>query len=108
MIVRIWRTQVDPDGGAAYDAFARTRSRPMFERHAGFVAVLFAREGSTAAVITLWRERRDIARLERSQLYLDTVRALEATGLLHGESRVEVLELRDHALRPEALGIATS
>jgi heme-degrading monooxygenase HmoA len=104
MIVRIWRTELEPGAAADYDAFARTRSLPMFERHAGFAAVLFAREGSTAAVITLWQERCDIVNLERSPLYLDTVRALEATGLLRGSSRVETIELRDYVVRAEALG----
>ena len=104
MIVRIWRTELSPGAEADYDAFARTRSLPMFERHAGFAGALFAREGSNAAVITLWQERSAIEDLERSPLYVDTVRELEASGVLSGRSRVETLELRDHAVRAEEPG----
>jgi heme-degrading monooxygenase HmoA len=92
-VVRIWRTGIDPDRSDDYDAFARTRSVPMFRAQPGFVAVLFTSRGSERAVITLWEDRESADALATSASYLSTVEAIEAAGFLRGEQTVEAFAL---------------
>jgi heme-degrading monooxygenase HmoA len=94
-IVRIWRTGIDLSRSAEYQEFARTRSLPMFERHDGFLGVLFTTSGEERVVITLWRDREAAAALERSSDYRATVQAIEETGFLRPPQRIEVLEIHD-------------
>ena len=97
MIVRIWRTGVDPDRGEEYDAFARDVSAEMFRAQPGWVETLFTRSGERAAVITLWRDEAAVRRLAESPSYLAVVERLTATGMLTGEQSVEVLALRERS-----------
>jgi hypothetical protein len=95
MIIRIWRTQIDQTRAAEYRDFAHSKSLPMFRAQPGFAGVLFAAHGAEHAVITLWRELACVEALEHSPSYQSTVADIEATGLLKGESAVEVLDLEE-------------
>jgi heme-degrading monooxygenase HmoA len=92
-VARIWRTGLDRSRAGEYDAFARTRSLPMFERQDGFHGVLFATAGDERVVITLWRDRAAAA-LEQSSDYRATVRAIEAAGFLRPPQRIELLDVQ--------------
>jgi hypothetical protein len=93
VVVRIWRTEVDPTRSQDYRDFAHSRSLPMFRAQPGFAGILFGARGAERAVITLWRDLADAEALARSPTYNATVAELEATGLLRGDSAVEVLDL---------------
>jgi hypothetical protein len=49
LIVRIWRTGVDPDRALEYREFAQSRSLPMFRNQPGFRGVLFSAAGQPAS-----------------------------------------------------------
>jgi heme-degrading monooxygenase HmoA len=95
LIVRIWRTEVDPARALEYREFARSRSLPMFRKQAGFRGVLFSAAGAARVVITLWDDAEAVAALDTSDTYAETVAEIVATGFLRGESTVEVLEVDD-------------
>jgi heme-degrading monooxygenase HmoA len=92
-VVRIWRTGIDPDRESEYEAFARTRSLPMFRAHRGFVGVLFARRGAERIVVTLWDSAANARALAQSPAYGATVAEITATGFLRGKQSLEVLDL---------------
>lgn len=94
MLVRIWRTEVDASRWAEYEEFEQKRSAPMFRAQPGCRGVLFLRTGEAgAAALTFWSDRPAIDALNSSVTYLDTVKALVATGLLRGGQSVEILTL---------------
>jgi heme-degrading monooxygenase HmoA len=93
LVARIWRTGLDRARAAEYDEFARTRSLPMFERHEGFLGVLFATAGDDRVVITLWRDREAVVALEHSSEYRATARAIQEAGFLRPPQRVDVLDV---------------
>ena len=82
MILRIWRANIDPARAEEYERFARERSLPMFRSHRGFRGCAFLRNGSDCAVVTLWARPEDVAALEASVLYRETVAAIMATGFV--------------------------
>jgi heme-degrading monooxygenase HmoA len=91
LIVRIWRTRVRAEKEADYESFAREHSLPMFGEQAGFLGVFFVRSrGHERAVISLWRDRSDVDRLEESPSYRQTVERIEHAGILSGEASVDV------------------
>jgi len=94
VIVRIWRTGVDPDRVEEYETFARERSLPMFRKQRGFRGVLFLRTGERAAVVTLWENMHAVERLAGSPSYQETVARIVETEMLEGDQTVEVFE--DH------------
>jgi heme-degrading monooxygenase HmoA len=99
-VVRIWRTGVDPQQISSYKRFAQSKSLPMFRAHAGFLGVFFThRDDGLHAVITLWQDRASVEALEESPIYLQTVRELESSGLLVGESSVEVFDVEAYGGR---------
>jgi heme-degrading monooxygenase HmoA len=100
MIVRIWRTQLDPNRREEYQLFAEKRSLPMFRAQRGFLGVLFAGVGSERAVISLWEDVEAVAALDSSPSYRETVDEISATGFLAGGSSVEVLEVHGGDLSP--------
>jgi hypothetical protein len=93
MIVRIWRTRIDDRRATDYQSFARSKSLPMFRTQAGFAGLLFAGRGAERAVISFWHDLPSVEGLEVSDTYRATVAEIAATGLLEGESTVEVLEI---------------
>jgi heme-degrading monooxygenase HmoA len=94
MIVRIWRTELDPTRESEYREFEQQHSLPMFRRQPGFLGVLFLRAMSdTAAALTFWKSREDAIRLVKSSSYRETVVRLEQTGLLRGDQTVDISEV---------------
>ena len=93
MVARIWRTEIDDTRAQEYVAFARSRSLPMFRAQPGFAGVIFGANDAQRAVITLWRDRAAAEALAHSPSYNATVAEIGATGILCGDSAVEVLEL---------------
>ena len=93
-VVRIWRTGVDPQQISSYKRFTQSKSLPMFRAHSGFLGVFFThRDDGLYAVITLWQDRASVEALEESPIHLQTVRELESSGFLVGESSVEVFDV---------------
>jgi heme-degrading monooxygenase HmoA len=82
VIVRVWRARIDPARADEYERFARERSLPMFRSHDGFRGCAFLRDGAECTVITLWAGTADVAALERSDRYRETVAAIMQTGFI--------------------------
>jgi heme-degrading monooxygenase HmoA len=94
VIVRIWRTGIDPARADEYERFAQERSLPMFRAQQGFRGVLFTTTADgRRAVISFWEDQGAVDLLDRSETYGDTAAALGSTGVLRGEQTVEVLEV---------------
>jgi heme-degrading monooxygenase HmoA len=102
MIVRIWRTGVDPARLSEYRAFATEQSLPMFRQQEGFLGVLFTEGEDGCAVVSLWRDRAAADALESSQSYRDTVAAISNTGFLKGTQTVEILDVTEGHVTHEA------
>lgn len=98
MIVRVWRTRIDESRADDYREFARDRSVPMFCSQPGFAGVLFGARDGERAVITIWADRTAAEALSNSESYQTTVAAIGASGLLIGESSVEIFELEGAVL----------
>jgi len=92
MIGRIWHTRVQAARAHEYEEFARTKSLPMFRKQQGFCGTLMLRRGEECQVISLWRSMEDIAVLDRSESYKETVAEILSRGFLHGEQTTEVYE----------------
>jgi heme-degrading monooxygenase HmoA len=94
VIVRIWRTGIDPARADEYERFAQERSLPMFRAQPGFRGVLFttAADGDRA-VISFWEDEQAVELLDRSESYRETASALGSSGILRGEQSVEVLDV---------------
>lgn len=101
MIARTWRTRINERAAGDYDDFVRSKSMSMFRGQTGFLAALFISDQAERFVVTIWRDRSNVDALDDSPSYVETVRQLEATGILVGTSTVRVLEL-DHLLIPDA------
>jgi hypothetical protein len=82
VIARIWRATIDPARAEEYERFAREVSLPMFRAHGGFRGCAFARDGPDCTVVTLWARPEDVAALETSTLYRETVAAILAVGFV--------------------------
>ncbi|MGE5803870.1 MAG: hypothetical protein ACM358_16625 [Gemmatimonadota bacterium] len=100
MLLRIWRTGVDPARWAEYARFEQEHSLPMFRQQSGCRGVLFGRlaGGSGAAACSFWDDQAAIEQLATSQTYKATVARLLATGLLAGSQSVEVFEIAGGAV----------
>jgi heme-degrading monooxygenase HmoA len=104
LIARIWRTRIDETRADEYLEFANSRSLPMFRSQQGFVGILFARQRSERAVISLWRDLTSAQALDQSPTYRATVAEIEATGFILGPSTIDVLEVEQILLEPAGLG----
>ncbi len=82
VIVRIWSAKIDPDRADEYENFAYARSLPMFRSHTGFLGCAFLRDGADCTVVTLWESAEDVATLEASARYRETVAAIMAAGFI--------------------------
>ncbi|HEV8382569.1 MAG TPA: hypothetical protein VGQ29_13365 [Gemmatimonadales bacterium] len=100
MILRIWRTGVDPGRWREYAEFEREHSLPMFRAQPGCRGVLFVRlpQGVGAAACSFWDDQESIEALKSSATYQATVARLLATGLLTGDQTVEILEVAGGAI----------
>lgn len=93
MIARLWRTKVRAGHEADYERFAAAVSLPMFRAQAGIVGVLLLRAPGERAALSLWQGEGAVAGLSASPRYRDTVRRLEAAGLLLGSPGLEAFEV---------------
>ncbi len=95
MLLRIWRTGVDPARWPEYEHFEQEDSLPMFRQQPGCRGVLFVRAGDAkgAAACSFWDDQQAIEQLRNSPTYQGTVARLLATGLLTGEQSVEVYQV---------------
>lgn len=82
MVSRLWMTGLKPGRGGAYEAFARSRSLPMFYRQEGFLGCVMGRNEGQCYVLTFWRDQVAITALEQSVDYQQTVAAILAADLL--------------------------
>lgn len=100
MLLRIWRTGVDPKRWSEYQRFEREHSLPMFRAQPGCCGVLFVRmaDGSGAAACSFWDDQDAINRLATSPTYQATMRRIIASGFLTGSQSVEVFEVVTGAL----------
>ncbi|MFN8377019.1 MAG: antibiotic biosynthesis monooxygenase [Anaerolineae bacterium] len=95
MIVRIWRTEVNPSRMAEFEEFERQHSMPMFRHQSGCLGVFFVRTPHDCAVISLWRDMASVEHLNHSPSYTQTVQRLLGTGMLHGKQVVEVFDVQN-------------
>lgn len=93
MLLRIWRTEFDPERIQELREFAATRSEPMFESFPGCQGFVFAHDHSTYVTMSLWRDAADIAEAEATALYQETVAALLASEMLLGPQTVEIFDI---------------
>jgi heme-degrading monooxygenase HmoA len=89
-IARIWRTRIDKQRADEYERFADQESLPMFRAHEGLIGVIFGGAEDDRVVISLWGSAHDVAALDASPIYQQTVERIEATGFIVGPSSVEV------------------
>jgi hypothetical protein len=101
MIVRIWRTEVAEARVAAYERFAATESLPMFRAQVGNLGVLFARDGSSCAVVSFWDSMGAIESLGQSATYRSTVDRIMAAGFITQEPTTEVLVCHGGWMSPD-------
>jgi hypothetical protein len=82
VVLRIWKANIDPARAGEYERFARERSLPMFRSHRGFRGCALQRTGADCTVVTLWAEPGDVAALEASSHYRETVAAIMDAGFI--------------------------
>ncbi len=88
MIVRTWTTKFDVRRRHELDTFADTVSLPMLRRQPAFRGAVFAASGDDYLVITFWRDREAVDRLNASEEYRDTVGRIIKAGFLAGDQEV--------------------
>ena len=103
MIVRLWRTGIDPARLADYERFERTTALEMFRKQPGFLGILFLRAGSECQTLTLWTDAAAVAAMTASASYKETVCCLLEMDLLRGEQTVEMFTGVGGELDPAAL-----
>ncbi len=59
MFVRIWRVKIHPERIHELENFAHTHSLPMFQKQVGCLGVLFTRNGSDCATISVWENEEE-------------------------------------------------
>jgi hypothetical protein len=77
-----------------YKMFEEQESRPMFEKQAGILGVLFLFSSKEHAALTFWKDAKSIRLLEKSKTYQQTVTKLRAAGLLKGRQTIEVFDVK--------------
>jgi heme-degrading monooxygenase HmoA len=104
VILRIWRTKIDPARHEAYRHFERERCLPMLHKQPGLLGVLFLRQAEDhAASLTVWEDVGAVEALESSPSYRETTHELAESALVVGNESVEVFKVEGGDLRPEAL-----
>jgi quinol monooxygenase YgiN len=93
MLVRIWRTRVDPTREEEYIRFTEEFSRPMFQQAPGCLTAVFLNRPPHFGALSYWTDDDALAAFLSSPIYLDTVRRLEETGLLTSQSKSEVFSV---------------
>ena len=98
MIARLWKTGLKPGRTAAYEAFAREISLPMFREQDGFLGCIMSRHDDQGIVLTFWRDEAAVETLKHSPSYRATVERILAAGLLAGDQSTDVSEVHLLAL----------
>ncbi len=93
MLFRIWKVAIADGKADELEAFAKSRSLPMFREQRGCLGVFFTRSESECATVTLWDGADSIARMESSDSYRATVAAIESSGILGDDHRTEVFSV---------------
>src|SRR5579884_906547 len=75
----------------------------MFRKQQGFLGVLFLGMQKDRAVLTIWRDLPAVEALAHSPTYQETSAQLDATGLLVGQTSMEVFEVQERFLDPQTL-----
>lgn len=91
--VRIWRARVDLDRLDEYLRFVDEQSLPMFNRQQGFLGVICSRLGAEVAVLSFWRDEAALDALDTSATYQHTVGRIGETGILIGDSVLDIFEI---------------
>ena len=93
MLVRIWRVRIAEERRAELERFAAEISAPMFQEFSGCLGHLFAVARDAWVTETYWESEKSLNTALASGAYAGVVSQLEATGILLGESEVEVYEV---------------
>lgn len=102
MIARLWKTGLKPGRTAAYEAFARDISLPMFRKQDGFLGCVMSHRDGEGLVLTFWRDEAAVEALKHSRSYQATVERILAADLLAAEQSTEITEV--HLLELDRLG----
>ncbi len=100
MVIRIWKTRVNPERLHEYEEFEESSSSPMFLQQPGFLACFFVRSDEDCAAITLWEDEESVEALATSTSYLETASRLEQTQMLIGEQTVRRFRVHRCLLAP--------
>jgi heme-degrading monooxygenase HmoA len=104
MIVRVWRTKLNPVRLEAYRQFERAQCLTMLRKQPGLLGSLFLRDTAGQAVsLTFWEDGGAVEALESSPSYQKMTREMVEEALLAGEPSVEVWDVQSGELRVEAL-----
>ncbi len=104
MILRVWRAKIAAARMEEYRRFEWERYMPMLCKQPGLLGVLFLRQVQDhASSLTIWDDAGAVEALQSSPSYQMITLELAESGLLAGDQSVEVLEVEDGELRPEAL-----
>ena len=60
MIVRVWRTEMEPGREAELAQFVSEHSTPMFKKQPGCLGVFYSQSGASATTISLWQDQASI------------------------------------------------
>jgi len=103
LIIRIWKVRIKEGMLKNLKHFAMTESQPMFNNQEGCLGVLFTLDGNLCATTTLWKDRESIEALKTSKSYIETVDKIVATGMLEGESSIEIFNCFGGYLETDAI-----
>jgi len=107
MLIRIWRTRVDPAREEEYIRFTEEYSRPMFQQQPGCLTAVFFNRPPHFGALSYWTDDAALEAFLKSPIYRDTVRRLEETGLLTGRSKSEVFAVHGGFVGDLVLGPAS-
>lgn len=94
MIVRLWRTVVQPSRMAEYEENEQHRSIPMFKRQEGCLGVLFLCSDEECFALSFWRDMASVEKLKTSKSYLEASAFYSNSGMLVGEPSLRVFEVK--------------
>jgi heme-degrading monooxygenase HmoA len=104
VILRVWRAKIHPARLDEYQCFEQEWCMPMLRKQPGLLGVLFLRQAEDrAALLTIWEDAGAVEALESSPSYRQVTHELAESALLAGNQSVEVIEVEDGDLRPDAL-----
>jgi heme-degrading monooxygenase HmoA len=95
MIVRLWKTRVRESAIAEYEENELNRSLPMFKGQPGCVGAFFLRSEDHCYALTLWTDIDAVDRLNMSEPYREACEFYERSGMLIGNSSLQVFEAKD-------------